>query len=408
MGCTRPVQAERADLPILAINRDLTVDKPVSYENKHLKIQGNVYLEKGGELTLTNCIVELMCRYTREFRYEWRGGILRTENVTIGGTVKDGNVEFTTFWIMDGEWHALDTTVQYSYGIMFSHKTIGKLRGKRFMKGPHPDGVIMNGKGDVILEDSSFNIALNYSIRDGGTLRFNLPVGETPMTRVFDQTTLGKGCEYRLEMRKSRVPGWWWLFLNDLSMDGPPCEVFIDGGGKVVSAVKGTDLRGTATWVRNLEAPFTFANLTMRKGDQPLRIDSISFYLHGDKTDVVVPGPTELAEVMLWGGKFTVRGTPGTKDAICRCVTFDFHGNSQVSIENAAFGIPMEWKNYPARGLLTVDNDARLVADNSTLRRLRIITRDKGSVRFDNSVQTEDVVSEQNGGPIEFLDVQKQ
>ncbi len=56
MGCTRPVQAERADLPILAINRDLTVDKPVSYENQHLKIQGNVYLEKGGELTLTNCI----------------------------------------------------------------------------------------------------------------------------------------------------------------------------------------------------------------------------------------------------------------------------------------------------------------------------------------------------------------
>ena len=88
-------------------------------------------------------------------------------------------------------------------------------------------------------------------------------------------------------------------------------------------------------------------------------------------------------------------------------VTFDFHGNSQVSIENAAFGIPVEWKNYPARGLLTVDNDARLVASNSTLRRLRIITRDKGSVRFDNSVQTDDVVIEPNGGPIEFLDVQK-
>ncbi len=51
----------------------------------------------------------------------------------------------------------------------------------------------------------------------------------------------------------------------------------------------------------------------MRKGDKPLRIDSIRFYLHGDETDVVVPGPTELAEVMLWGGKFTVRGTPGTK-----------------------------------------------------------------------------------------------
>ena len=62
-----PVRGQGADLEPVAIEGDLVVDKPVSYVGKHLKIRGNLVLAKGGELSLDNCVCELMCTYSREF-----------------------------------------------------------------------------------------------------------------------------------------------------------------------------------------------------------------------------------------------------------------------------------------------------------------------------------------------------
>ena len=62
--------------------------------------------------------------------------MLRTENVTIGGTDHLRLLPQANFHLFDGEWHAVDTTVRLSYGIVFSDKTMGKLRAKGLKRGP--------------------------------------------------------------------------------------------------------------------------------------------------------------------------------------------------------------------------------------------------------------------------------
>ena len=142
-----PVRGQGADLEPVAIEGDLVVDKPVSYVGKHLKIRGNLVLAKGGELSLDNCVCELMCTYSREFLVQWRGGTLRTRNVTIGGSDHKGYMAQVNFELHDGLWEATDTTVRMSYGIVFSDKTVGRLRAKGFKAGVCPDSVILSGRG---------------------------------------------------------------------------------------------------------------------------------------------------------------------------------------------------------------------------------------------------------------------
>ena len=59
-----PARSQGVDLEPVAIEGDLVVDKPVSYVGKHLKIRGNLVLAPGGELSLDNCVCELMCTYS--------------------------------------------------------------------------------------------------------------------------------------------------------------------------------------------------------------------------------------------------------------------------------------------------------------------------------------------------------
>jgi hypothetical protein len=91
------------NLEVLEIPQDVIIDKPVTVENRHVRICGNLILAKGGDLTLKNCVCELLCNYAREFNYRWRGGVLRTENVTIGGTDYLGYYAPANFHLDDGQ-----------------------------------------------------------------------------------------------------------------------------------------------------------------------------------------------------------------------------------------------------------------------------------------------------------------
>ena len=84
-GSPMKVDVVGGDLEVINIEGDLVVDRALTVENRHLRIRGNLTLAKGGELVLKNCVCELLCKFSREFNYEWRGGVSRTENVTIGG-----------------------------------------------------------------------------------------------------------------------------------------------------------------------------------------------------------------------------------------------------------------------------------------------------------------------------------
>jgi len=390
-----------SDLEVVDIEGDLVIDKALTVEDRHVRIRGNLIFAEGGELTLRNCVCELLCKSSREFIYEWRGGVLRTENVTIGGTDHHGHFAQANFHLFDGEWHAVDTTVQLSYGIVFSDKTFGKLRAKGLKRGRCPDSVIVGGKCSVLVEDSDFRFALNLSARKGGRHELDLPVDE-PITRVYDGTLLSHP-EGQLELRNVTVANWWWVFVRDVSMDGPRLDVVLSSNGKVIPGIMGHNLCGSIPFTVNLERPFRAGNVTMRRATEALKVDSMSYYLTGEETDVLVPGPTRLNEVMVWDGKMRIAGTQGTRDVVSSCTSFDIHGQAELTISNARLGIPAEWRNWRGRGQITASEDARLVADHCDLHKIQLLTNDRGSMTFSASTPAEEVILQQRGGPILFL-----
>ena len=89
-----------------------------------------------------------------------------------------------------------------SYGIVFSDTSVGRLRAKGFKAGICPDSVILSGRGDAFVEDSTFQFSLNLTAARGGRIELDLRQGE-PVSRVFDGKIL-RDPEAQLELRTSR------------------------------------------------------------------------------------------------------------------------------------------------------------------------------------------------------------
>jgi hypothetical protein len=186
-------------------------------------------------------------------------------------------------------------------------------------------------------------------------------------------------------------------------MDGPEFEVVLSSNGKVILGIMGHNLSGSIPFATNLEQPFRAGSATIRRATKTLKADSMSYYLTGERTDVLVPGPTRLNEVMIWGGKMQITGTTGTHDIVSSCTSFDVHGQAELTISNARLGIPAEWLGWKGRGQITVSEDARLIANHCDLHKIHLLTNDRGSMTFRASTPAEEVVLEQQGGPISFL-----
>ena len=305
------------------------------------------------------------------------------------------------FELHDGEWHATDTTVRYSYGIVFSETTTGVLRAKGLKAGPCPDSVILSGKGDALVEDSSFQFSLNLTAARGGTTQLDLRVNEL-VSRVFDGTVL-RDPEARLELRDVTVPHNWWVFIHDVKMDGPAREVVLSGNATVVLGIMGWNLQGPIPFVADLTAPFHAGNLVLRRVTEDLKAPSMSYYLSGPETDVTVPGPTVLNEVMVWGGRLRIAGTPGTHDVVASCTSFDVHGDGLLEVANAELGIPRTWGDWNGRGQITVSDKARLFGRDCLLRKIQLMTNDDGRMEFTATRPETEVLLRQDGGPILFL-----
>jgi hypothetical protein len=177
----------------------------------------------------------------------------------------------------------------------------------------------------------------------------------------------------------------------------------LSSNGKVIPGIMGHNLVGSMPFAVNLEQPFRAARVTMRRAVDTLKVDSMSYYLTGEKTDVVVPGPTCLNEVMVWGGRMRIVGTPGTHDIVSSCTSFDLENDAEMLISNARLGIPAEWREWKGRGQITVNDNARLVADHCDLHKIQLITNDQGRMTFTASTPAEEVVLQQHGGPISFV-----
>lgn len=387
-------------LETLEMEGDWRLSESTAYRGTHLKVRGNVYIKRDVTLALDNCIFEVICDYARQFKVYWEGGTLVTRNTTVGGSQRNGINYQTTFQLRDGLWEATDTTVQYCYGISFWEKTTGRLRAKRLIAGPNPDAIIMSGKADVVLQESTYPMAVSVYTNKGGQTVLDLPVGR-PITKVFDEKAI-PGVEWRLDMVDSTVPGFWFVFLRGVSMDAPPYEVVLGDCPKILPALLGHNIEADLNLPEMLDRPISYGNLRLRPSDNPVNTFVWGVYCSGSKTNVTLRGPVSICELMVWDGRVRLVGTPGTHDARCGCTTLDVHGNAEVELANARLGRrPTQGAEKSSTvGQVGVEGDASLAGHNVSLGRLRLITRDRGSITLDDVDDTNYVTQQADGGPI--------
>jgi hypothetical protein len=137
---------------------------------------------------------------------------------------------------------------------------------------------------------------------------------------------------------------------------------------------------------------------------------AMGLYLSGKENNLVILGPIVICELMMFNaGTVTFKGTENTYDAACSATTLDLHGSSKVELINARLGRPFQYGpiskvDNPSSviGQVTVGDQAQLVGRNVSLGRLRLITRDKGTMRFGPYTTTDTIDKTQDGGNIEF------
>jgi len=411
--------AAAADLPIVELRGDVEVRDRTEWRGAHYQVYGNVYVREGGTLVVEDAVVEMMGTYSREFLIHLEGGRLETRRATLGGTVRDGVVRQSGLQLRTGEWDAEDTTVQYSYGISMGHEGLPiRVRARRLVAGPHPDSVIMSGAADVELEDCRFPISLLVSAKAGGRGELDLPV-DTPLTRVFDRSNL-PGIDFRLSLKNSTV-SLWWVFMTNITRDGPPTEVVFGHCPKLIPSVMAGDLTGTvrlpSPWPAKETdvAELTIGNLTLRTKGEPVRTWCWGVYLWGAGTDVTIEGPTAVCELMLWDGHATLAGTEGTYDSVNACTTVEVgRKDAQVDVAGAPDAAPVRpvqltMRNVtlghpgatgPVLGQVTAHRDGVVTVEHAKCGPLRLITRDNGCITMSDLQKKGEFTLQEEGGPI--------
>jgi hypothetical protein len=184
-----PGAAETPALPVTELRGDQRISTAVTWADGHYRIHGNLILSQGGELTARNCRIELMCTYARQYRFAWeKGGVLRTSECTVGGSDYRGTAA-TLFDLQEGSWYAEATMIDYSTGIQFGWDTDARLHARDLRRGQQPDSIIVTGRADVTVADSTFAIALVASGSAGGETTLDLP-HNAAVSRTFDGSVL--------------------------------------------------------------------------------------------------------------------------------------------------------------------------------------------------------------------------
>jgi hypothetical protein len=393
---TRPAAVE--------IRGDVRVRGRAEWRNTHYQIHGNVFFEEGGELVLDGCTIELMNSYTRQYEFRWRGGRLESRNTTVGGTKKAGSVYVSNFELDRGEWIATDTTVRYTAGIVFGD---GRLDATRLIQGPNPDSVILCGKGRCVIRDSTYCVSLFAFADKGGKGIFDLPVDQ-PISRVFDASNV-PGAPYRLELVNTKVPVWF-LFANQITMDGPPTEIEIRHCPVLIGSILGQDLSGPMSlpcpWPGKAGAGATLktGNVTWKAAGEDVNIFTWGAYLWGDKTDVVFPAPTNICELMVYEGKASLVGTPGAYDAVTPATTIEVgrpgaaDSKAELVLRNVAIGHP--GRAGAIRGQITAHGSSRVSIEHARCNDLLLITKNKGTITVSDIEKVGQVDFIQDGGSI--------
>jgi hypothetical protein len=349
---------------------------------RHIALDGNLVLPAGAELVLEGSTLEIIGKSSREHVVDWKGGTLTTRDATVGGTNRGAGAIHTVFHLYDGTWNATDTTVRYSYGVSFSETTRGVLRGTRFMAGPRPDAVILSGRADVRLIDSTFPIALGVYTQKGGACTLDLPA-RAPLTARYDASNTTPGVQWTLELERATVP-LWFLFVRNIGRDNPPCRITLARSDELIVSLLGHDLAGELVLSDRLGEPVRLGSLTLDRGEKAIHVNMWALYFSGDQTDVTVRGAAHICELMHRGGRLRLAGTPGKNELSIGCTTTELSGSATITLENVHLGRPRTWQDEDAWGELNVGGKARLIGSNVGVRGVRFRTREDGSINLDS------------------------
>jgi hypothetical protein len=302
------------------------------------------------------------------------------------------------FHVYDGVWEATDTTVQYAYGVSFSDKSRGVLRGTRFRAGPRPDAVIASGQADITLVDSDFPLALGVYTHQGGSVTLDLPV-KTPVTKTYDATNLTPGVAWRMQLEDTTA-GHWFVFLRNIGMRNPPCTVTLRQSRRLIVSLLGHNLQGDLRLSNDLSKPVQLGSVTLRRADQPVGVSMWALYFSGDKTDVTIRGRTHICELMHRGGRLRFLGDPNDRALSIGCTTLEMSNAAVMHLEHVHLGRPLTWQDDKAMGEANVAGSARLVARDVSVRNVVFHTRDQGEVTVAEMTNHGVVVVREDGGPV--------
>ena len=414
-GVAHSQSGSRTSLRVVELRGDQIITTPTRWTDAHYRVHGNLVLSQGGDLRATNCQIELMCTYSRQYRFAWeRGGILRTRNCTVGGSNAHGTAS-TYFDIQNGRWYADDTTVEFSSGITFGWDSDARLQARNLRRGAQPDSIIVTGRAQVTLSDSAFAIALFANGNAGGKTVVDLP-RNTPLTRTFDAATV-PGAHYRLALRNVQVPEWY-LFFYDVRTAGKPTKYELRECPWVLPSLMGQDLRGEVClptnwtgsqppglWRSTVPAgtKVTCGTLTVEAVSDRVGIPAWGVYLAGAESDLTLRGPTRIAELMVNdGGRCRLLSTPGTHDVWCTATTMDVRGSPGRTAELTCSAASLGWFSglWGVKGQITAHDNARIVLDDALCDDLILITKGTGTVSVNRPTGKRDFKLVNEGGAI--------
>lgn len=366
---------------------------------RHIRLEGNLVLEKGGRLKIERCTLEIIGSRSREHFVDWRGGEWITEHCTVGGFVRDdGTPIHTVFHLHDGAWKATDTVVQYSYGISFGHDTGGRLEATRLKAGPRPDAIIASGTADITLTECEFPIAVALYADGGGDVRFDLPV-KRPIDRVFDASNT-PGVRYRMELRRTVVPDHWFVFVRNIrdAKEAKPCEVTLGDCPKLIVSLLGHNVTGELRLSEDLAGPVGYGNVRIVRATDPVHVFVWALYSSGDGTDVTVRGPARICELMHRGGTMRLRGTSGKNDLMVGCTTLELGREAHLDLEYVHLG--NMWEGSRNWGEANVSDSARLTGRHVSVESITFHTRQSGRVDLTGVEKRGEVKIRADGGPV--------
>ncbi len=381
-------------------NGDWVVTGHETVTGQHIVLDGSLILEKGAQLTLNDCHLEIVGQKSREHYVDWRGGTLVTRNTVLGGTDRAGTAIHTVFHLYDGLWKAEDTTVEFSYGISFSEKSRGILHAKRFRAGRRPDAIIASGLAAITLENSRFPIALGIYTHEGGDVTLTLPANRALDAR-FDGTNLTPGVKWRLTLIQTTVPRWF-VFLRNIGPNNPPCNVTFNEVDDTIVSLLGHNLTGDITLTPNLDEPLHLGSLTLKRGASAVGIPMWGLYFSGDRTDISVRGKTHICELMVRGGIVRVVGNNPNELSI-GCTTLEMSGNARLVLRNVHLGRPLSWQSETNEmGEINAADNAILTAEDVTMRNLILHTKDRAVMTIRASRTYGRIEKKEEGGAIQI------